>query len=200
MAARKHSPAGSGRWYCDPFTVSFNKTSFLSDEVLIVTVEGEGLSSAVVQVGSFDPISKDGPDTIEIFSTFNGFDFSQSDVLSVPVPVTVNYKSNGSSFSKVIGEYITVEKAPSITLNRTVLTVYQTLGITVTKSDLYYVDMTINGDSVPGKYASGNTSLTLVKGFDHDDAGFHEVAINIYYGENGEQSITRYDYITVLGD
>ena len=86
----------------------------------------------------------------------------------------------------------------SVTLNQTALTVYDKLKVTVTKSDISSAEMSINGDVITGYPESGNDYVTLEKSFDHDDAGYHEVEITIYYGEN--ESTTSSEYIIVLDD
>ncbi|MYF57083.1 hypothetical protein F4225_15360 [Candidatus Poribacteria bacterium] len=87
----------------------------------------------------------------------------------------------------------------SVALNNWVFMTYDTLEVTVTKSDLYFAYMSINGESI-GNYASGNTSLTLQRSFDSDDAGYHEVVITVNYGSGGQQTTKYTEYVLVLGD
>lgn len=277
----------------DPLRVSFNKTTFWSDEKLKVTVKMEDLTSASVKLAGQTPIldsTPDAPDKIYISSDFSGLDFSSSNEWYGKVTVTINYDVDGTTQSTDVEQYITVkyrdplsisfnkttfgtgeelvvdverkglyvanmyingkyrtygypnpdaltktqmrttftsddvgdhevkilvsydkgngvgwiEKSYTISVigvsyNNTVFGLYDKLEVTVTKSDLYYANISVNGDTV-GKYASGNTSVTLQKSFDSNDGGYHEVVLTINYGPGGAQSHTHYGYITVLVD
>ncbi len=48
-----------------------------------------------------------------------------------------------------------------------------------------------------GKYASGNTSLTLQKSFSSGDAGYYELVITVSYGPGGDHTATFTKYILV---
>ena len=120
------------------------------------------------------------------------------------VPVKVDPKNDlfvyeGSYFIDINDSVI------DVTLNRTTLTrYYNTLKVTVTNSDLYYVNMAIKGENNSieniGNYASGNTSLTLQKSFSSDDVGYYELVITVSYGPGGQQTAKFTKYVLVTDD
>ncbi|MYB63405.1 hypothetical protein F4X73_01830 [Candidatus Poribacteria bacterium] len=200
--AHKHSKdPDTGKYRCDPLQISLNKMDFMVGEELVVSVEREGHNYVNLYVDSKYRASG-YPESSGSSSSETRTVLTSSDVgdRTVSVTVWVFDKNTKASTSTTETFTISVEAAPSVSLNNWSFTTYDTLEVTVSKSDLYYVDFTINGDSVPGQYASGNTSVTLQKSFDHDDAGYHQVAINIYWGENGERSTTHYEYVLILDD
>ena len=200
VAVRKHSKdPDTGKYRCDPLRISLNKTDFMVGEELVVNVEREGLHIANMHMnGTFRTAGY--PKLHDRTKTEMRTTFTSEDVGDHNVTISVYYNKGNGCGSTEETYTISVEDAPSVSLNNWTFTTYDTLEVTVSKSDLYYVDFTINGDSVPGQYASGNTSLTLSKGFDYDDVGYHQVAINIYWGENGERSTTHYEYVLISDD
>ena len=202
-AVHKHSKdPDTGKYRCDPLQISLNKTSFMVGEELVVSVERDDHYWVVMDIDDTYRASGN-PESSGSSSSETRTTLTSSDVGDRTVAITVYYDDDGGMTIKKTTETfsISVEDAPSVSLNNWNFSTYDTLEVTVSKSDLYYVDFTINGDSVPGKYTSGDeTSVTLSKGFDHDDAGYHQVAINIYWGENGKRSTTHYEYVLILDD
>lgn len=143
-AAKLHSkPAGSDWYNCDPMSVSFNKTSFTSDETLVVTIEKKGLTSAYIMLNgqykearSLDAKPYTGaPDKITISYDFSNFNFSGLHEWYGKVTVFVNYRSNGTLAPQYWTEqYISVEKVGLFEDNR-YLTSYRTYNAKVVENN-----------------------------------------------------------------
>ena len=166
-------------------------------EELVVSVEREGHNYVNLYVDSKYRASG-YPESSGSSSSETRTVLTSSDVgdRTVSVTVWVFDKNTKASTSTTETFTISVEAAPSVSLNDTFFTVYDTLEVTVSKSDLYYASMSINGVYADGSYASGNTSMTLQKTFDSDDAGgYLEVVVTVSYGSGGQQTTTYTEYV-----
>ena len=75
--------------------------------------------------------------------------------------------------------------------------VYETLEVTVKESDLYIVNLYIDGEYVTAAYPNSNGEAVLTKTFDTDDVGEHTVTIYMFYGNGSVQSTTYSELISV---
>lgn len=105
---------------------------------------------------------------------------------------TTKSASNNGEWIVELDEYV----IPSIAYNDTVFDVYESLEVTVSKSDLYYVMMLIDGILVDSKYASGGEAV-LRKTWNTGDIGVRTVEIITYFGDEGEHSTSDSSSVTV---
>ena len=105
---------------------------------------------------------------------------------------TTKNASSGGKWTVELQEY----EIPSITYNDTEFSVYETLEVTVKKSDLYYVMMLIDGNLADSKYASSGKAV-LRKGWNTGDIGVRTVKIIAYFGDEGEHSTTESSPVVV---
>ena len=87
-----------------------------------------------------------------------------------------------------------------IRFNKTSFKVYETLEITVTKGDLYFVSMYFDGEFKNYNISGTGSEQVLTKTFDTGDVGYQEVQLYIYYGgdDNGGNDWTSHtQYINV---
>lgn len=89
-----------------------------------------------------------------------------------------------------------VASIPNITYNKTVFAVYETLEVTVQKTDLYVANMYIDNNLVQSTYANGG-QVVLRKTWHTGDIGIRNVKIVLYFGDEGEHSTIRSSCVTV---
>ncbi|MYF97689.1 hypothetical protein F4212_00930 [Candidatus Poribacteria bacterium] len=89
-----------------------------------------------------------------------------------------------------------VASIPNVTFNKTTFKVYETLEVTVEKTDLYYVAMYIDDEYAASGYAGSDGEIVLSKTFDTGDVGNHTVKLLIY-SDGGANSTTYSEVISV---
>lgn len=104
----------TNRWNCDPLSVSYNKTSFKSDEQVVVTIVRPDIRSAYLFIDGENTTSgvSNGSDTIKLTSGFPDLDFSESNEWYGNATLYISYKDkSGVEYWTYHYQYISVEKA-----------------------------------------------------------------------------------------
>lgn len=170
----------------------------------------------------FAPIAY-GVNEVNIEASYNGsfntdpkeysWDASGSSVTLVPVFWKWRWsgKGIGGSWEETSGKFHddqtasgggswtvikSVASIPNVTFNKTTFKVYETLEVTVEKTDLYYVAMYIDGEHAASGYAGSDGAIVLSKTFDTGDVGNHTVKLLIY-SDGGANSTTDSSTVTV---